>query len=470
MYGQIGNLILVQSLGKGTFGNVYLYKHKISNKLFAVKIIDKLKEEYKGTSQYLQSEIDILNKLKHPNIIKLEKTIDNQNHLLIIMEYCNGGTLSECLQKYINKNNTKGFTEEIIQHIMRQIVDALYFIHSNNIIHRDLKLKNIMVNFDNEIERANLNMMKAKVKIIDFGLSKQLSNNGFANSVLGTINYMAPKLVEQHYRLRQKEKIEKTIGYGKEVDIWSLGCICYELLRGRQVFESNYESDLVKQMKDGNYQLPVTCSYEYISFLTSMLQYEGKNRITAEGLLKKSFIVNNAKYFTSYKDENKKKQRANKLFELNRSLVSFQEKLNKNSNYKKSNTFDYGPIPEESFNSQSSTNNQRIPINQSYNNGGGPKSIYGQLMVDNSQNNFPYFKSNSQQINNTISNPPISPMQSNNSIGPNYNRTHSSNQIQYNYDIPLNNSHSTYFRHNSNNEVRNNPPFGHYNSGPIPKK
>ena len=177
MYREIGDLIQDQLLGKGAFGNVYLYKHKNSNKSYAVKIIDKLKEEYKGTSQYLQSEIKILTKLNnHPNIIKLEQKLENKNHLLLVMEYCNGGTLSDCLRKYININKTKGFTEEIIQRIMRQIVNALYYIHSNNIIHRDLKLQNIMVNFDNKIDRVNLDMMKANIKIIDFGLSKDLSN------------------------------------------------------------------------------------------------------------------------------------------------------------------------------------------------------------------------------------------------------------------------------------------------------
>ena len=473
MYREIGDLIQDQLLGKGAFGNVYLYKHKYSNKSYAVKIIDKLKEEYKGTSQYLQSEIKILTKLNnHPNIIKLEQKLENKNHLLLVMEYCNGGTLSDCLRKYININNTKGFTEEIIQRIMRQIVNALYYIHSNNIIHRDLKLQNIMVNFDNEKDRVNLNMMKANVKIIDFGLSKELSNNSYTNSVLGTLNYMAPKLVEEHYRLRQKEKIEKTIGYGKEIDIWALGCICYELLRGRQVFESNYESDLIEQMKDGNYQLPATCSYEYISFLTSMLQYEGKDRITAKGLLQKSFIVNDAKYFTSYKDETKKKQRADKLFELNRSLASFQAKFNQN-NYKKCKTFDDPrPIPEESINCSNSINIQKIPINQSYNNTEGPRYIYGQLMVDNSQNNPPYLKSISQPINR-ISYLPINPnpMSLNKSIGPNYNRTKSSNQIQNNNSNPCNNRLSSIImRQNSDNINMNNQPFAHYYSGPIPRK
>ena len=467
MYSQIGDLILIDFLGKGSFGNVSLYKKVNTNKLFAVKVIDKLKAEYKGISQYLKSEINILRILDHPNIIKFEKIIENQNNLIIIMEYCNGGSLSECLNKYKDKNHTKGFPEEIIQHLMRQIVNALVYIHSKNIIHRDLKLQNIMVHFDNEPDKINLKMMKAKIKIIDFGLSKQLSANSLTNTILGTVNYMAPKILEQHYRLKLKEKIEKTIGYGKEVDIWALGCICYQLLRGRKVFEANYESDLIEQMKDGNYKLPKTVSLEYISFLNSMLQYEGKNRITAKELLQKSFLIKEVKYFSSYKDEELKIKRANKLSELNKSFISFKEKFIQ-KNYKKYNSFDSKPIPEESIESQNTTHNQKMPINQSYNYDGG-YSFYGQPMSDNSSNPEPqYFKSNSQPINHT-SYQPINHMQLNNSYVPIYNRTHSSNQIQYN-NYNLNNSNSNYYIQYSNDESRNSPPFGHYNSGPIHQK
>ena len=160
--------------------------------------------------------------LHHPNIIELINVIEDENNIIIIMEYCNGGSLSECLEKF-NQKFKCGFPEEIIQHFMIQIVDALNYIHDKNIIHRYLKLDNIMVHFDNEKDRINFNIMKAKIKIIDFGISKVLSSkNGFTNSCVGTLYYMPPEIL---LRLKNKEKCEKIIGYGKEADIWSLGCI-----------------------------------------------------------------------------------------------------------------------------------------------------------------------------------------------------------------------------------------------------
>ena len=177
IFATIDDLTFVQDLGLGSFGNVFLYKRINTNELFAVKIIDKMR--VKGTKyfKYLDSEVKALSKFDDPHIIKFKKIkypdSEYSNYILIIMEYCNGYSLSECLRDYKERYG-KPFSEEIVQYLSRQIVQGLIRIHKENIIHRDLKLDNIMVHFDNEIDKINLNMMKGTIKIIDFGISKIL--------------------------------------------------------------------------------------------------------------------------------------------------------------------------------------------------------------------------------------------------------------------------------------------------------
>jgi len=124
--------------------------------------------------------------------------------------------------------------------------------------------------------------MKAKIKIIDFGISKVLSSkNGFTNSCVGTLYY------------------KKIIGYGKEADIWSLGCICYELFRGKYPFEAKNIKELFTKINfDGKYKIPKTASKEIYSFLDKMLQYDGKARLSAEELINHPFLTTNPKNFT----------------------------------------------------------------------------------------------------------------------------------------------------------------------------
>ena len=164
MIQQIEDLKLTKLLGKGTYGEVYLSEKLNSNKLYATKKINKTIADTE-MRRYLKYEINILKMLNHPNIVKLEEVKTDKNYYYIVMEYINGGELSDYLKKYKSIHN-KGFPEEVVQYLMRQIVDAVKYIHERGIIHRDLKLENIMVNFDSEKDKQELNMMKAKIKII----------------------------------------------------------------------------------------------------------------------------------------------------------------------------------------------------------------------------------------------------------------------------------------------------------------
>ena len=386
LYPTIGDLTCVKSLGKLTFGDIILYKQNKTDKFYAVKMIDKSITRHSNLYKYLVTELQMLKKLNHPNVAKLIKLIDNetQTHLLLVMEYCNGGTLSECLEKF-KKFKGKPFTEEIVQYLTKQIVEALIYLHDNNIIHRDLKLENIMVHFDNNNDKENLNMMKAKIKIIDFSLSKQLeSKNALTSSLLGTPLYMSPNILKQY----GANKNLKNLRYGTEVDIWSLGCICYELLTGNNVFKAHSLDDLINNIKEGNYRIPNNVSLEFLSFLNSMLQYDGKKRSTAKELLKSEFLTKNVKDFKYYNGNDKIifniycLNENIEIYNLNISN-SFNPNLPNNDNIVYPN---YGQsMPENSLIQNSHQKNNTSYISQSSNNNyhGGGNSSHNEIQFNN---------------------------------------------------------------------------------------
>ena len=179
----VDNLVLEKCIGKGAFGEVYLTSKKGTTEKFATKKLEREQIENSEAMKYLKNEIIILQNLKHPNIVKYDDVKKTKKHFYIVMEYCNGGELSKALEKYQNKYG-KPFSQEIVQYLMRQIIDAFKYIHGMKIIHRDIKLDNILLKFDSEEDKENLNMMKATCKIIDFGFACRISKTGLQYSTL----------------------------------------------------------------------------------------------------------------------------------------------------------------------------------------------------------------------------------------------------------------------------------------------
>jgi serine/threonine protein kinase len=201
---RIKDITLLKFIGKGSFGTVYLSKKDGKPGYFATKQIERVMADKPGYYKYFENELRLLQDLHHPNIVHLEDVKKDDKYYYIVMEYVNGGSLTDCLKKYQLKYG-KAFPEEIVQYLMRQIVDAIKFIHQRNIIHRDLKLDNIMVNFDNENDKNNLNMMRAKVKIIDFGFATKLTpaKNNLAQTALGSPINMDPLILNVMAKKRQ---------------------------------------------------------------------------------------------------------------------------------------------------------------------------------------------------------------------------------------------------------------------------
>ena len=282
----VGDLTLLKCLGKGAFGEVYLTSKQGTNQKYATKKIDKKFTQNPRAKRYLDNEINILKEIEHPNIIKLIEVHETTQYIYLVMELCNGGGLSDCLEDHMKKNK-KPFSEEIVQYLMRQIVSGLNYLHKKNILHRDIKLDNILVNFDNEEDRKNRNMMKAKVKIIDFGFARHLEPSQLAYSTLGSPINMDPGILRKLNRMEHS----KEYGYDQKADIWSLGTICYEMLIGKNTFNAETMRELISKVERGNYFLPTTISKEAVSFLNGMLQYDLKKRLSAEQLYHHNFLT-----------------------------------------------------------------------------------------------------------------------------------------------------------------------------------
>ena len=285
----VDDYLLIKSIGKGNFGEVFLTQKQGYPQYYATKKMERRKCEVPPLLNRLINEIRILTSVKHPNIVKYIDLKKTKNHWYLITEFISGGSLTDILHKYMAMYQ-RPFPEDIVQHIMRQIVSAVQYLHFNRIIHRDLKLDNILVNFASDYDKQTLNLKNCQVKIIDFGFATIL-NSDKTNTVLGTPPNMDPKILEQI------TTGIPTNGYTEKVDIWSLGTLCYEMKMGYSPFRATNMQELYQKVKKGNYILPSNLSEEIVSFINSMLQQDDEERADADELMNHKFLVNDVSTF-----------------------------------------------------------------------------------------------------------------------------------------------------------------------------
>jgi serine/threonine protein kinase len=290
----IEDLTLIKSVGKGSFGEVFLTSKKGTDQMFAVKKVSKSLVLQDKVKKYFNNEIYILKQVNHPNIIKLYEIKQTLNNFYLVFDLCNGGGLSNCLEKYM-KQNKKPFTQEIAQSIIRQLVSGLQYLHNNKILHRDLKLDNVLLHFNSEEDKNNFNLLKAQVKIIDFGFARYLENDSLAQSVLGSPINMDPQILAKMRKIDNNQ----SFGYDQKADIWSLGTICYEMLIGVPPFDATSYEELVSKIQKGNYKIPknLKLSKEAISFINGMLKYNPEQRLSIDQLANHNFLIKNVKDF-----------------------------------------------------------------------------------------------------------------------------------------------------------------------------
>ena len=293
------HLKIIKILYIGRLCEVNLLINTTSNELLVVKKIYLVNIRNLKEKNYIQNEIHILKKIKNHNnnIIKLYNIFQDEEFIYLYLEYCNGGTIKENLDKYI-KLAYRPFPEKYIQHLMKQILLGVKFLHDNGIIHRDLKLNNILLKYNNDYNLNNLNILSAQVKIIDFNLS-YIKNNSEPISAVGTLQNMAPSII---HNLNNNEKQN----YDEKVDIWSLGTLCYEMLFGTPLFQNMTNEEICNNIINANVVVPKkNILIQAREFLYCMLQKDKNYRYSASQLLKHQFIIGDYHKFTIYRNNNK---------------------------------------------------------------------------------------------------------------------------------------------------------------------
>ena len=246
------NIELLNIIGKGSYGNVYLGKNVISNQYYAIKVISKSQLQSKIVYQYFNNEIYILKHIDHPNIVKYISLLEQKKDYWLIIEYCNGGSLVKALKYHLTKFN-KPVPEKIVRYFIKNILTAVIYLNNKKIIHRDIKSDNILLHYENEEDLLSNNFIKAKIKLIDFGFARYLDENELAGSLVGTPMYMDPNVLKTF--LESKSRVVQGF-YDQKVDIWSLGILTYELLIGIVPFMSKDIKGLFQNVHKRDFYIP----------------------------------------------------------------------------------------------------------------------------------------------------------------------------------------------------------------------
>jgi len=257
-----------RELGSGAFSTVRLGTHNASGEQFAIKIIDK--KNVKQDLHRLAIEMDVLKSVCHPNIIELKEIFETDETLYIVTEVVSGG---ELFDRIVEKGS---YSEKDAAMLIRKLIEALDYLHDKNIVHRDLKPENLLLKSKNE---------DTEVKLADFGLSKVLGNEVLMQTACGTPGYVAPEIL-------------KAEGYGKGVDLWSVGVITYILLCGFPPFYNENVPALFESIINAEFDYPDEywshISDDAIDFIDNLLVADPSKRMDAKAALQHTWLQGNA--------------------------------------------------------------------------------------------------------------------------------------------------------------------------------
>ncbi|KAI1376698.1 kinase-like domain-containing protein [Hypoxylon crocopeplum] len=266
-------------IGQGSFGSVYLALHAITGELLAVKQVEapspgansQTDARKKSMIEALKREIGLLRDLRHANIVQYLGCSSSAEHLNIFLEYVPGGSVQTMLNSY------GALPEPLVRSFVRQILNGLSYLHNRDIIHRDIKGANILV--DN----------KGTIKISDFGISKKLeasnilsgaNNNKHRPSLQGSVFWMAPEVVKQ-------------TSYTRKADIWSLGCLVVEMMTGTHPFPDCSQLQAIFKIGGGKAAptIPDNASPEAVKFLSQTFEMDHNLRPSADELMLSPFLA-----------------------------------------------------------------------------------------------------------------------------------------------------------------------------------
>uniref|UniRef100_A0AAR2IKP8 non-specific serine/threonine protein kinase n=1 Tax=Pygocentrus nattereri TaxID=42514 RepID=A0AAR2IKP8_PYGNA len=244
---------LLETLGRGTYGKVKKAIERHSGREVAIKSIRKEKIKDEQDMVHIRREIEIMSSLRHPHIISIYEVFENKDKIVIVMEYASKGELYD----YISER--RRLTERETRHFFRQIVSAVHYCHKNGVVHRDLKLENVLLD-----ENCN-------IKIADFGLSNLYHKDKLLQTFCGSPLYASPEIVNgRPYR-------------GPEVDSWALGVLLYTLVYGTMPFDGGDHKNLIRQISNGEYREP-TQSSDARGLIRWMLMVNPDRRATVEDI------------------------------------------------------------------------------------------------------------------------------------------------------------------------------------------
>ncbi|XP_066395701.1 serine/threonine-protein kinase ATG1c-like isoform X2 [Miscanthus floridulus] len=265
---RVGEYELLRPIGSGAYSQVWLGRHRARGTEVAVKEIamERLSNKLRES---LLSEVDILRRIRHDNVIALHDSIKDHGRIYLILEYCRGGDLHAYLQRH------KRVSEKVAKHFIRQLASGLQMLRDNNVVHRDLKPQNILLVENNE---------NSLLKIADFGFAKFLQPFALAETLCGSPLFMAPEVM-------QAQK------YDAKADLWSVGVILYQLVTGIPPFNGDNQIQLLKNiLRTREIRFPSDCelSHGCIDLCRKLLRLNSVERLTVEEFVHHPFLSERA--------------------------------------------------------------------------------------------------------------------------------------------------------------------------------
>ncbi|KAE9593598.1 putative protein kinase Group-Pl-3 family [Lupinus albus] len=262
----IGDYIVGPKIGSGSFAVVYRSTHRHTGLEYAIKEIHK-KQLSPKVNESLFKEISILSTINHPNIIRLFQTIQTNDRIYLVLEYCGGGDLGA----YIHRHGK--VSEATARHFMTQLAAGLQVLQEKHLIHRDLKPQNLLLTSTSATPL---------LKIGDFGFARSLTPQGLAETLCGSPLYMAPEII-QNYK------------YDAKADLWSVGAILFQLVTGRPPFQGNSQYELFQNiLKSTELRFPPSALKELhsdcLDLCRSLLRQNPVERLTFKEFFNHNFL------------------------------------------------------------------------------------------------------------------------------------------------------------------------------------
>jgi len=251
-----------KKLGIGKFGKVYLAREKKTGYICAIKVLFKDRLRKYKVERTLRREIEIMMNIRHPNLLRLYGYFYDSKRVYLIMEYAAHGEIFDLL------HSTKAgrFSERRTATYIRDLADALFYLHKKNIIHRDIKPENLLLDYS------------GRIKLSDFGWSVHSKKGSKRKTMCGTAEYISPEMVKKEL-------------HDLNVDVWALGVLTHEFLQGNSPFAGHDQQEVFKKVENMHFRFPQDMSEEAQDFIAKLLKRDPLQRLKLEDVPNHPFIL-----------------------------------------------------------------------------------------------------------------------------------------------------------------------------------